>query len=54
MEEIASWADLVDDITGYLLDSYDPEPLMQLYESMFPNTKVVYEGDSIFTVRSKP
>lgn len=41
---------MVDDIAIYLSESDDPESLIKLYESMFPNTKVVYEDENIFTV----
>lgn len=53
MESTFSWEDMVGDIAAYLYESDDPERLIEMYESMFPNTKVIYEDDSIFIVRSK-
>lgn len=54
MESTRRWASIVEDIATYLIESNDPESLIKMYESVFPNTKVIYEGDSIFTVRSEP
>lgn len=52
MEDTLGWADLVRDIEENLLDSDDPQSLIEMYESIFPNTKVTHEGDSVFTVCS--
>ena len=54
MERIVGWSELVEDISECLLGSDDAESLIEMYKSMFPNTKVTYEGDSMFTVRSEP
>lgn len=53
MESTFSWEDMVDEIATYLSDSDDPEFLIEMYQSMFPDTKVTYEGNSIFTVRNE-
>lgn len=54
MEKTLRWAELVEDISECLLDSNDPESLIEMYEAMFPDTKVTHKGNSIFTVRSEP
>ncbi len=54
MERTVVWVDLVEDIYSYLHGSDDPEFLIEMYELMFPDTKVVYEDDSMFTIRSEP